>query len=227
MNRRGDGPPVHAGVLVPWANTVVEAELPLIAGRSVTWHYARLVPASGTTRLDERFLGGLLDAVPAALTQLSALPLRCVYLACTSAAFMYPDVAKDAQRRASVTLVTAFDAITAALARLGITRVMLLTPYPATVTDAEAQMLRRSGITVTGCASLGAEDGYDRVTRAEFKHLIMNVSHAAMAAAEAVVLSCTGWPTLDFIHDMERDLGKAVLSSNLAVALHAQGMKET
>lgn len=227
MSRGGDGPAIHAGVLVPWANTVVEAELHCMAGRSVAWHYARLVPASGTTRLDERFLGGLLDAVPAALTQLSALPLRCVYLACTSAAFMYPDVAKDAQRRASFTLVTAFDALTAALARLGVTRVVLLTPYPATVTDAEVQMFRRCGIIVTGCASLGAEDGYDGVTREEFKRLIMNVSHAAMTAAEAVVLSCTGWPTLDLIHDMEQDLRKPVLSSNLAVALHAQGMKET
>src|SRR6266702_8826436 len=86
----------HAGVLVPWANSVVEAELPRWAGTSVIWHYARLVPPSGGTALDEGFLSGLLAAVPAAVAQLAALPLERVYLACTSAAFMLPDQATTA-----------------------------------------------------------------------------------------------------------------------------------
>ena len=89
----------HAGVLVPWANSVVEAELPRWAGTSVTWHYARLVPPSLGTALDEDFLAGLLAAVPAALGQLAALPLQRVYLACTSAAFVFPGQVPDGDRR--------------------------------------------------------------------------------------------------------------------------------
>ena len=42
------------GVLVPWANIVVEAELHRAPGSSVTWHYAQLVPASRTTGLARR-----------------------------------------------------------------------------------------------------------------------------------------------------------------------------
>src|ERR1700676_3800120 len=124
----GNGGPVHAGVLLPWANTVVEAELHRWTGRAVVWHYARLVPSDLATALDGEFLTGLLDAVPAALEQLSALPLRRGYLACTSAAFMHPELAGSAARQAQVTLVSAFDAITAVLSEHGASHVALLAP---------------------------------------------------------------------------------------------------
>jgi maleate isomerase len=227
MTGQTAGTKVHAGVLVPWANSVVEAELHRASGNSVTWHYARLVPASRTTGLDARFLQGLLEAVPTALAQLSALPLRRAYLACTSATFMCPDAAQAMLPQAPVTLVSAFDALRAALVRLGATRIMLLTPYPDHVTGAEVQMFGRCGITVTGSASLGLADGYDTVTGEQVRKLIPQAAHAAIGEAEAIVLSCTGWPTLDLIPGLQRDLGKPVLSSNLAIGLHAREMEET
>ena len=227
MTGRTAGGMAHAGVLVPWANTVVEAELHRVSGNSVTWHYARLVPPSRTTGLDAQFLRGLLEAVPATLAQLSALPLRHAYLACTSAAFMYPDAAQAARQQAPVTLVSAFDALKAALDRLAATRIVLFTPYPDQVTEAEAQMFGRSGITVTGWASLGLADNYDTVSAEQVRKLIPQAGHAAIGNAEAIVLSCTGWPTLDLIPGLQRDLGRPVLSSNLAIGLHAREMKET
>jgi maleate cis-trans isomerase len=35
------------------------------------------------------------------------------------------------------------------------------------------------------------------------------------------VLSCTGWPTLGLLAGLEDSFGIAVLSSNLAMAIHA------
>jgi maleate isomerase len=218
---------IHNGVLVPWANTVVEAELPRISGMSVGWHFARLVPASRTTRLDEKFLSGLVRAIPAALEQLSALPLSTVYLACTSAGFMYSEAVHTARQRSKIALVSAFEAITATLTRLSVTRIVLLTPYPTDVADAEAALFRQSGVVVTGSASLGLSDGYDTVAAEQLRTLIQGVGRAAIEEAEAVVLSCTGWPTLDLVPDMQRALGKPVISSNLAIGMHAQDAKET
>ncbi len=223
----GNGTPVHAGVLLPWANTVVETELHRWTGCAVAWHYARLVPSSRVTALGAGFLTGLLDAVPAALSQLSALPLRWVYLACTSAAFMYPDLAGAAARQTKVTVVSAFDAITAVLSERGARRVALLAPYPQEVTEAEARMFGESGIVVTGCASLGLDDGYGRVTRDQIGELIGKISDEAMVKAEAIVLSCTGWPTFGSIRTLQRRLGRPVISSNLAMAWHARGTRES
>jgi maleate isomerase len=218
--------PVHAGVLLPWANAVVEAELHRWTGDAVVWHYARLAPSSGATALDTGFLTGLLDAVPAALAQLSALPLQRVYLACTSAAFMYPERARSVAGHAQVTVVTAFDAITAVLSERGASRVVLVAPYPRDVTDAEALMFGQSGVTVTGCASLGLDDGYWGVTGDQIGELIGKISDGAMGEAEAIVLSCTGWPTFGPIRTLRRRLGKPVISSNLAMAWHARGTRE-
>jgi len=44
--------PAHFGVLVPWANMAMEAELPCIFPRQVVWHFARLVLPSRTTAID-------------------------------------------------------------------------------------------------------------------------------------------------------------------------------
>jgi len=205
---------------------VVEAELHRWTGDAVVWHYTRLVPSSRVTALDAGFLTGLLDAVPAALTQLSALPLRQVHLACTSAAFIYPELARSAATQPQVTVVSAFDAITAVLSEHGASHVVLLAPYPQEVTEAEARMFGQSGVTVTGCASLGLDDGYGGVSRDQIEELIGKVSHEAMGKAEAIVLSCTGWPTFGSIRALRKCLGKPVISSNLAMAWHARRSME-
>jgi maleate isomerase len=211
----------HAGVLVPWANSVVEAELPCWAGRSVIWHYARLVPPSGGTALDEGFLSGLLTAAPAALDQLAALPLQRVYLACTSAAFMFPRQARNVAAGARIPVVTAFDAILAALQQRRAGRIVLATPYPAKVSDAEADMFWECGITVTGHATLDSSDGYAEIAREQIRALTRQAGSRAIKEAQAIVLSCTGWPTFGLEKVLRRELGVEVISSNGAIAAHA------
>ncbi len=222
----GDHGPQHVGVLVPWANTVVEAELHRVTGSGVAWHYSRLVPESRTTGLDKRFLTGMLSAVPGALAQLAALPLRRAYLACTSAAFMYPELARQAGDAVSISLVSAFDAIMAALSELSASRIVLFTPYPDEVTAAEAAAFNTAGVIVTAWSCLGLDDGYDTITGRQVKELIRSVSRAAIDEADAIMLSCTGWPTFDLIPELRQGLGKPVISSNLAIGLHALTEKE-
>jgi len=217
---------LHTAALVPWANIAVEAEMHGWSENAVIWHYARLVPPSRTTALDRQFMTGLLDAVPSAIDQVSALPLRYVYLACTSAAFMYPQRMQAAIKQANVTLVSAFDAITAVLRQRRIGRVVLLTPYREKITRAEASMLDHAGITVTGYASLNLDDGYGHVSPDQIRVLARAVSDAAIEKAEGIVLSCTGWRTQEVIPELERRLGKPVISSNLAMVLHARTARE-
>ena len=208
---RGDSRASHVGVLVPWANMVVEEELPHLCPDGVVFHYARLVPPARTTALNVGFLDGLRAAVPEALASLGKLPLDGVLLACTSEGFThsggYP-----------LGLVSAFDALTSALDRLGARRVALATPYPQAITDREADAFASRGITVTAGASLGRDDGYARVTIDEITSLVAGTDPRALAEAEALVLSCTGWPTLGVIPRLEQDLGMPVVSSNLAMA---------
>ncbi|MFI9552348.1 aspartate racemase/maleate isomerase family protein [Nonomuraea endophytica] len=211
----------HIGILVPWANTVVEAELPQWGRGRTVWHYARLVPEHGGTALDEDFLSGLVEAVPGALHQLSRLPLGRVYLACTSAAFTRPRRLIDVSDGHPVRVVSAFEAILTQLRAYGVRRIALATPYPHKVTETEVIQFAERGVAVTGAVSLGLADGYADVTTDEQLALVDQLGKDAVRQADAVVLSCTGWPTRSAIKVLRRRLGRLVTSSNAAIALHA------
>lgn len=205
---------VRVGLLLPWANVAVETELPRLGLRNTAFHHARLVPASRTTAVDESFWHGLRAASAQALDSLSHVELDAVVLACTSAGFTGgPSLPTGVS--------TAFDAVIGGLAARGLTRVVLATPYPAAVTEAEADAFGEAGIDVLGHASLGLDDGYPQVTSDWILALVDRLPKQAVGAAEAVVLSCTGWHTLQAVAELEGRLRVPVLSSNLAMALLA------
>lgn len=205
---------IRVGVLVPWANAVVEAELPRLGLDRVVFHYARLVPASRTTGLDHRFLRELVSAIPGSLEEISRLPLATTLLACTSAGF-----AKEEE--ASLPVASAFDALVATLNRMSINRVALVTPYPRSLTAIEVRAFMGRGIVVVAQSSLDRHDGYSRVSPAEIRSLITQIGQTELARAQAIVLSCTGWPTLGLLAELEDTFGMVALSSNLAMAIHA------
>ncbi|MGH8900099.1 MAG: hypothetical protein ACRDYA_00055 [Egibacteraceae bacterium] len=206
----------HVGVLVPWANMIVESELPRLGLERVVFHYSRLVPARRYRALDE-FLCELAAAVPAALGELARLSLAGTLLACTSVGFAFP------APYANATVVSAFDAILSALRRLGTDRIVLVTPYPVAWTVREVDALAARGVIVLGHASLGLDllDDYTAVLPGQVNELVDQVGPEALARAQALVLSCTAWPTRHVIGDLESTLGIPVVSSNLALGLQA------
>ena len=213
--------PIHAGVLVPWANSVVEAELPRQAPDQVVWHYSRLVPANEDTALNTHFLTGLIEAVPQAVEQLSALRLRIIYLACTSAAFMFSEMVSEVTSGRKLPIVTAFESIVGTLRDRHIGRIALCAPYPADVTNNEASMFDKAGIEVVEYATLGLSDGYADVQPQQIRTMTARLSRENVKNAEAIVLSCTGWPTLGLERPLQQRFGMPVISSNRAMAAHA------
>ncbi|MFI6084152.1 hypothetical protein ACIBBB_24755 [Streptomyces sp. NPDC051217] len=205
---------VRVGLLLPWANVAVETELPRLGLRHTVFHHARLVPASRTTAVDPSFWHGLRGASASALDSLSHVSLDAVVLACTSAGFINGPPLPSG-------VVTAFDALLRALTEAAVRRVVLATPYPGPVTEAEGVALAESGFDVLAHVSLGLYDGYPKVTADRILGLVEQLPKAAVGSAEAVVLSCTGWHTLLVITELEQRLGKPVFSSNVAIALLA------
>lgn len=205
---------IRVGVLLPWANAIVEAELPRLGLDRLVFHYARLVPASRTTDLDRQFLRELVSAVPASLEEMSRLPLATTLLACTSAGF-------TKEEESSLPVASAFDALVTTLNRMSINRIVLVTPYPCWLTAIEVHAFMERGITVVAQSSLDRHDGYSRVSPTEIRSLIIKIGRAQLARAQAIVLSCTGWPTLDLLAELEDTFGMVALSSNLAIAIHS------
>jgi maleate isomerase len=64
-------------------------------------------------------------------------------------------------------------------------------------------------------------DGYAAIKPGAVRDLAKRLGPRAVEEAQAMVLSCTGWPTFGLGRVLTRELGKEVLSSNRAIAIHA------
>lgn len=215
------GTRARVGLIVPSTNSVVEPELHAHAPAGVSF-YATRVPVAEVEREEDKVASivAMRRRVPAAAAELGSLGPAAVVFACTSASFLDGrDV--DAQTCEELALVsgvpacTTSTAVVAGLRALGAHRVAVVTPYVEPVAAGAVRYLEQNGFSVTARRDLG---------------LLSNLAKGELAAevsaglarevdrreADAVLISCTNWRTLDGLEDLERVLGLPVVSSNLA-----------
>lgn len=145
----------------------------------------------------------------------SAAPAVTVY-ACTSGSFV-DGLAGEARLRSVMEeagakrSVTTSGALLRALEALGARRVAVGTPYDAGVTAKLSEFLAEAGYETTSNAFFGLTSDIFRVSRASVRDLAIA---ADRPEADAVFLSCTNLRTFDVLPEIERELGKPVLSAN-------------
>ena len=208
----------HFGVLVPWANYAIESELPYIMPQNVTWHFARLVPATNSTELDQSFLQAMVDATRDSVFSLSKLNLSGIAFGCTSAGFSYPGQLSRMFGTANeeTPVLTAFEAIVDVLAYVGAARITLITPYEEWLTEIEVAAFAKAGIDIATCKSLGYKDRIDSITADE---IVRAYQGCRNSKPDAVVLSCTAMHTLEAIYQIENATSIPVISSNTAMCI--------
>lgn len=160
-------------------------------------------------------VSSIADVTAGARAVAVARPAAVVY-ACTSGSFVGGLAGERALREAlgaaaGVPGVTTSGALLDALRALGIGTVAIGTPYTADVTDRLVSFLGEAGHGVAGCAYLGLSADIAWVDAATVRRL---VAAADSPKADAVFLSCTNLRTFGVLADLERELGKPVLSAN-------------
>jgi maleate isomerase len=121
-------------------------------------------------------------------------------------------------REHGIPFITAFGAVLAALAHLGVRRVALGTPYGADSTAQTKAHLEANGIEVVSHGRLENVKNIYVETAARARALARRID---VPAAQAVFLSGLGMPTIATLEDMERDLGKPVVSAAAAMMWNA------
>jgi maleate isomerase len=218
----GPDRPPQIGVIVLSADETLEPDFRRLLPAPIEVLAAR-VP-SGEHALPET-LGAMEAALPAAAARFPrGARFGSVGYGCTSATAQIGPDRVHAQIAAGLgaplPVSEPVTACLAACAALGVTRIGLVSPYVAAVSDQlrKAFAVGRVPVTRFGSFEISEEARVVRIAPASIHAAAVDIGRPD--DCEAVFLSCTNLRTLDVIEPIEAALGKPVLSSNQVLAWH-------
>lgn len=216
------GDRARLGLLMPSGNSVAEPEIHAMLPPGVIALVTRLT----LTGSSEPELEAMLEALEPAARLLADARPGLIGFHCTAVSTFAPDRAGSIQARieaaAGLPACSTADGILAALALLGVRRLVLVTPYIEAVHAREVAWLAAHGVAVAGGSCLGVN------TNGEMARIppttIAEQARAAVRAApgaEACFISCTAIRSAGLIAGLEAELGLPVITSNQVMAWHA------
>lgn len=214
------------GLIVPTTNTVNELEWKRMALPGMRFPLVRMaLHAHG----DEALYRDLQKAIE----ELKPRNPDVIAYACTAGSMVQPldSLAAWIEKQSGAKGVATAPALVYACRALGLQRIALATPYHDALNEHEKRFFEENGIRVLAVKGLGIGAGgaheYVRIARVPKETIYDHCRSVDVAEAQGVVVSCTDFPTLEAIPRLEAELGKPVVSSNLATfwqALRAAGV---
>lgn len=221
---------IRVGILVPAVNTVVEPEMYQMAPEGVTIHFERLsvsgLPSSSSEETEEKVksvLNGLEDDAPRAARLLAAIQpkLKALAFACNSGSF-YKGIEAEKKLIGSIEAASGIPSITAsgaaiqALKELGIKKICVITPYTDYQTSKAGEFLESNGFEVPALKGLGATITKHGEQLPEVaRDLAIDTFQGTNC--DGVYCCCTYFRTLEILEEVEKELGKPMVSANQAM----------
>lgn len=221
------------GIIVPPTNTVNEAEWMRMLPDGVTMHAMRMALHADTTSSEGK--RRLYDDIRFATGELAKAHVDVVVYACTAGSMVQPlDALTDFMADvAKVPAVATAPALVHAARALGLQRVAVATPYHDALNEHEAHFLADNGIETVSMRGLGFGAGgaheYIQIARTPKEQVYAHCRATDVPGAQGMIISCTDFATLEALPRLEHELGKPVISSNLAtfwLALRTAGITD-
>jgi len=221
------------GVMVPSTNTTFEGDFQLTKPRDVTIHGQRLWltnDAAGAAGMDR-----MNAEVEAGARYLATAKVDVIAYGCTTGSFYRGpgwdrDMIDLIQKAAGVPGVATSPSVVEALRSVGARTLSVATPYPDWNNRQLRAYLEALGFTVLNVEGepRAAASGNQGINDFDPEDVIAFASKACRPEADALLCSCTAWRSLEAVAELERQVGKPVVTSNQAsiwAAYRALGLK--
>jgi maleate isomerase/arylmalonate decarboxylase len=213
-------PRARIGLIVPPTNTVNEAEWCRMMPEGVTFHTVRM-PIHAPAHMDED-RRALVDDIGRKVTELAQARVDVVAYACTAGSMVTPprSLPEAVTTATGVPVVTTAACIVDALRMLDASSISVATPYHDALNAHEVAFLESERITVKRIKGLGlGANGpvdYPRIAETPLPAIAAHARTAFVPGSDALLISCTDFPTLPLIAALEDELDVPVVTSNQA-----------
>ena len=125
------------------------------------------------------------------------------------------DLVNRIEAVSKITATTTSTAVLNALNAMGIRKVSVVSPYPIWLNEKVVKFFEAHGFMVPASKCLDLENGMgiDKVPLDEVSRLAKSVDKPE---ADGIFISCTDFPNIGILRQLEEELGKPVISSNQA-----------
>jgi len=198
------------GWIIPSWNTVTEYEVERLSPPELSQHFMRIAHTEDTEAAFER----MATEAPAAADLLAHAKVDAICYACTAGSF-YKGFDYDRQfaerlsERIGRPVVTMAGSIVEAARHLGFQRISVAAPYEPWLMDRLVAFLEAAGFTVLSSEGLGHQANI----LYEPEKAIELAGRAWDPASDGLIMSCGNFRTLEMIDEIERRLGRPVVTS--------------
>ena len=221
------------GLIVPPTNTVNEAEWHKMVPDGVTFHVTRMPLHADTSSVEGK--KALYADIKQATEDLAQAGLSVISYGCTAGSMVLPlNQSSDFMGLISgIPCITTASSIVSALNFLNVKKISIATPYHEALNNHEVKFLADNGFETLQICGLGIGGGgpheYIEIARTSLEDIKAHILSVDHPDAEAIIVSCTDFPSLSLIPALEKELQKPDISSNQATfwaALRAADIKD-
>lgn len=213
------GERLRIGMLVPSGNVIIEPQVNAMLPQGVALYATRL-PLTGSSEAE---LLAMAENVEGPARLLAHARVDQIAFNCTAVSTFSKEMETSITRRigqaTGLPVLATSEALVAALRALGARRIMLLSPYLQAINDREVAFLEAAGFQVLGETGLGLNTNAEMAALPPDTWLDLAKRHRE-DRADAWLVSCTAVRSAEVIEDLERELGRPVVTSNQALVWH-------
>ncbi|HXI99829.1 MAG TPA: aspartate/glutamate racemase family protein [Micropepsaceae bacterium] len=222
-------PRARLGFIIPSSNRMVEPQMARFCPSGVVPHFMRLRMTNRYKRPLPELLPTILEAAAHLMdSKCDIIVFQCTGTSMSGGVDMDTHVVSEIAKATGCPAISTASAVQAAFAALNARRLVFVSETKQEGHDKKLKFLKEAGYEIVGdkAASLSGSDEYCVTPRAFWYDMAMSLRNDV---ADAYFISCANISSIDVIADLERDLGKPVVTSNQAAlwcALRTLGLSD-